>query len=292
MTHPRSRCVVILSARSSGSSALQNLLVKSRGVRHIDHTPHFEHETLFWVKAASVLGRPQIRLADSRLPYAAGEARAMLQTLLHENIGAGYSMPETDEALVFGGWRDLCLHYAPVFVEKSPHHLHEWSALELMVESLGRVPEVEVLFVGLIRNPMDTLYSMWQRWRGLPSHNQRDWHTAYTNLLRLRELVGGRLITLRYEDIVREPAQLDPIYRFMGLPAEPAGYLHDRSVGKWRADRRFRFRLSAEVAALAEQFGYSRADTENRGSSFWPLYATASRWYARRVRPLVRANQP
>lgn len=259
-------------------------------MRHIDTTPHFEHETLFWVRAAAVLGLPQVRMADSRLPFAADEARASLQALLLDNIGPGYIVPSSDERLAFEGWHDLCRHYAPVFVEKSPHHLHQWSAIELLLESTARVPGVDVLFVGLIRNPMDTLYSMWQRWRGLPGHNERDWRIAYTNLLRLRDLAGGRLVILRYEDMVRDTARLDPIYRFIGAPSEPSGYLHDKSVGKWRNDPRFRFRLAPSTVALAEQFGYDRGEMENRGSSFWPLYAAASRWYVRRVQPFARSR--
>jgi Sulfotransferase family len=289
MTHQRPRCVVILSARSSGSSALQNLLVQSPGVRHIDRTPHFENETLFWVKAASVLGRPQVKIADSRLPLPVAESRAGLRALLQDNIGAAYVPPVEDMALIFDGWRDLCQHYAPVFVEKSPHHLHEWAALELLLESLNRVPEVDIMFVGLVRNPIDTLYSIWQRWRGLPHHNQRDWCTAYTNLLRLRGMVGERLLILRYEDMVRDPMHLAPIYRFMGLRDAPPGYLHDKALGKWRGDPCFRFRLNPASVTLAEQFGYTRSDLENQGSALWWLYAVASRWYVRHVKRLTQS---
>jgi hypothetical protein len=289
MTGQRSRCVVILSARSSGSSALQNLLVKSPGVRHIDRTPHFENETLFWVRAAAVLGRPQVKMADSRLPFPAAQARRDLRALLRDNIGPGYGPPAADQALVFDGWRDLCRHYAPVFIEKSPHHLHQWAALELLLESLDCVPEVDMLFVGLARNPMDTLYSMWQRWRGLPERNERDWQIAYTNLLRLRDIAGRRLVIIRYEDMVRDVARLAPIYRFMGVPDEPPGYLHDKSLGRWRSDPRFRFELAPATIELAEQFGYHRAEMDNRGSPIWPIYAAASRLYVRRVKPLVRS---
>jgi hypothetical protein len=263
--------------------------VKSPGVRHIDRTPHFEYETLFWVNAAAVLGRPQFKMADSRLPFTADEGRANLRALLRNNIGLGCTQPPDDDALVFQGWRDLCQHYAPIFVEKTPHHLHQWGALELLIESLERVPEVDVSFVGLVRNPIDTLYSMWQRWRGLPNHNQHDWYTAYTNLLRLRDLVGERLTIIRYEDMVRDPAQLAPIYHFMGLANESAGFLHDRSLGKWRSDRRFGFRLAPAVVALAEQFGYDQADMANHGSPVWPIYARALRWYFRNVQPLARS---
>ncbi|HEU4327295.1 MAG TPA: sulfotransferase [Roseiflexaceae bacterium] len=283
------KCVMILSARSSGSSALQNLLTKTTPARHVDATRHFEHETLFWLKAAAVLGLPQIGMADARLPFAADAARADLVALLRDNIGAGYAVPEDSDALIFGGWRDLCQRYAPAFVEKSPHHLHQWAALQLIAASIVRVPEVDLLLVGLVRNPMDTMYSMWQRWRGMPEENERDWITAYQNLLRFRERLGERLLILRYEDMVRDPALLRPVYGFLEVDARPSDYLHRESLGKWRNDPRFGFRLSEETLALAEQYGYRRDDMIGTARApLWPLYRRASRIYVRRVQPILR----
>lgn len=274
------KCVVILSARSSGSSALQNLLTGGGRARHVERTPHHENETLFWLKAAAVLNRPQVKMADSRLPLTADEARADLRALLRDNIGPHYTPPDQDEALVFDGWRDLCRHYAPIFIEKSPHHLHQWSALDLLVESMSRTPGVDLFFVALARNPLDTFYSMWTRWRGLPDQNQRDWLRAYRNLLRFQERVGDRLLIVRYEEMVRDPGCLAPLYRFMGEPAPPADYMHRESVGKWRGRRDFGFRLSDEATALAERYGYRRSELENRGSLAWPLQSRARRFYA------------
>ncbi len=289
----QSTCVMILSARSSGSSALQNLLVKGSRARHVDATRHFEHETLFWLKAAAVLGLPQIPMADARLPFDADEARADLIALLRDNIDPVYPIPEDNDRLIFGGWRDLCRRYAPVFVEKSPHHLHQWAALQLIAASTVRVHEVDLLLVGLVRNPMDTMYSMWQRWRGMPEENERDWHTAYHNLLRFRDRLGKRLLILRYEDMVSDPSLLAPVYDTIGERPQHAGYLHRESLGKWRNDPRFGFRLSDETLALAEQYGYRREDmTGNPSAPLWPLYRHSSRFYVRRVQPLLRRLWP
>ncbi|GAB4209144.1 MAG: hypothetical protein OHK0022_39770 [Roseiflexaceae bacterium] len=283
------KCVMILSARSSGSSALQNLLTSSTPARHVDATRHFEHETLFWLKAAAVLGLPQLTMADSRLPFGAAAARADLVALLRDNIGPGYPIPEDNDALIFGGWRDLCQRYAPAFVEKSPHHLHQWAALQLVAASMVRVPEVDLLLVGLVRNPMDTLYSMWQRWRGMPEDNERDWLTAYQNLLRFRERLGQHLLILRYEDMVRNPALLDPVYHFLDVAPQRSDYLHRESLGKWRNDPRFGFHLSEETLALAEQYGYPHEELiSTNHAPLWPLYRRASRIYVRRVQPMLR----
>lgn len=281
------KCVMILSARSSGSSALQNLLTADGLARHVAVTRHYEHETLFWVKAAALLGLPQLRMADTRLPFSPAQALADLHALLCDNIGPHYRPPADADALVFNGWRDLCLHHAPVFVEKSPHHLHQWSALQLIAASLSRVPEVDLLLVGLVRNPMDTMYSMWQRWRGMPEENERDWLIAYTNLLRLRERLGERLVILRYEDMVRDVTLLDPLYRFLERPNPRSSYLHRDALGKWRSDARFGFRLSQRALALAEQYGYQRAElVGDVRAPLWPVYRRAAKFAARWVWPL------
>lgn len=282
------KCVMILSARSSGSSALQNLLTVDGQARHVDVTRHYEHETLFWVKAAALLGLPQLKMADTRLPFGAAQARADLHALLRDNIGPDYRPPADPDALVFDGWRDLCRRYAPVFVEKSPHQLHQWSALQLIVSSISRVPEVDLLLIGLVRNPMDTMYSMWQRWRGMPEENQRDWITAYTNLLRLKERLGGRLVILRYEEMVRDQSLLDPVYAFLGRPNPRSDYLHRDAIGKWRRDERFGFRLSEEALALAERYGYQRAEMVGAPRApLWPVYRRASKLSARWVWPVL-----
>jgi hypothetical protein len=121
---PPDKCIIILSERSSGSSALQNYLVKFAGARHAVTRRHFESETLYWTKAASVLGLPQIKMADSRVPFGAKEARHDLLVLLGENV-PDFQAPADDFEWIMQGWRQLCWRYAPLFVEKSPHHLCE-----------------------------------------------------------------------------------------------------------------------------------------------------------------------
>lgn len=277
----RSKCVIILSSKSSGSSALQNVLTSHPHVRHVDWTPHFENETLYWLKAASMLGLPGLPMPNGKVPMPAWQARSELEEFLCRNLGGFPShdkagLPQADRELVFEGWSRLCRHYAPVFVEKSPHHLHQWSALELMVEAMERDPEVDYLFVGLARNPMSTLYSMWRRWKAVPEVHQHLWAGAYRNLLRLRERLGTRLIQIRYEDMVRDPDALAPVRSFLGVAdASASEALHSRSVQKWRSDAWFGFVLDPEVQRVAEEFGYGAKELENRKVPGWQLYRRA-----------------
>lgn len=251
------RCIVILSDKSSGSSALQTYLVRFAGGRHVEKTRHNEHETLYWTKAASLLSLPQEIMLDSEVPLAPERARADLLALLRDNLGREPSADD-DRALVFCGWRALCQRFAPLFVEKSPHHLHQWSALELLLECMEATPDVAFLAIGLVRNPLDTLYSSWLRWGADPRPNQYEWLRAYRNLQRLARDVGSPLVVLRYEDVVRDPARLDFVHAFAAAPRPPEsrGFLRADSIQKWRSDRRFRLALDPEVTMLARELGY------------------------------------
>lgn len=273
MSKIQAKCIIILSSKSSGSSALQNLLARFPQVNHITKTRHFESETLFWTKAASVLGLPQVEMLDSEVPINKIKAKSDLVSLLTENIEA-YTPPNDDDELIFGGWKRLCQEYSPVFLEKSPHHLHQWSALELILECIKKLPEIDFLIIGLVRNPMAILYSAWDRWKSVPEKNQYEWFTAYNNLLDFQKLLGDKLIIVKYEEMVKSSSSLKKIFDFIGVTeaGRLEGYLHNKSLEKWKSDKLYGFKLSEEVVTLAEKFGYSRDDIANESNIFWPLY--------------------
>ena len=169
MSHKK--CIIILSEKSSGSSALQNLLVKFAEIQHVSKTRHFENETLYWTKAASILDKPQLVMVDSEVPIERKKARGELISLLKDNLN-DYVPPVDDKELIIEGWRLLCNKYSPIFLEKSPHHLCQWAAIELIIECIRQVTDVDFLLIGLIRNPMDTLYSQFKRWGSRPEEVQ------------------------------------------------------------------------------------------------------------------------
>ncbi|MGR8935690.1 MAG: sulfotransferase [Gammaproteobacteria bacterium] len=267
------KCIVILSEKSSGSSACQNILAKFADIRHVAKTRHYENETLYWTKAASVLGLPQLDMIDSEVPIDAPQARTELIALLQENLDE-YEPPGNDRELICDGWRKLCRQHAPIFLEKSPHHLCQWSALELMHSCMQQIEDIDFLFVGLIRNPMDTLYSQFQRWRTRPEDLQYQWLTAYRNLLCFKQLVGDRLVIVRYEDLVVSLHALQPVFDFCQVAAAEADchYLHRQSLLKWQTDTRFGFQLDPDIVELAKQYGYPEEHLRNCSRLFWPLY--------------------
>ena len=275
---PKTKNIIILSEKSSGSSACQNLLAKFADARHIGKTRHFENETLYWTKAASILGKPQIKMVDSEVPLEAGKARDELITLLRDNLG-DYVPPQDDTELIFQGWQSLCQQYSPIFIEKSPHHLCQWSALELIVDHIREAKDVDFLIIGLIRNPMDTIYSQWKRWKSPPQKVEEQWRIAYRNLIRLQGVGGISLMIVRYEDIVSSLGHMDRAFEFCGVrpTADDEGYLHGKSLSKWKSDRLFGHTLSDETIELAKQYGYRRDEIQNVPHPFWNIISGVSR---------------
>ena len=285
--------MVILSSKSAGSSALQDLICGCTDGTHVEHTRHVQHETLYWTKAASILGRKQSKIPDSEVPIPPRKALHDLRTLLAANL-PGFDLPSDPEELIFEGWRRLSFRFGPLFVEKSPHHLHQWAALELLIEAVHRLPDVDFRFVGLVRNPMDVLYSMWRRWRADPGNHQHHWMLAYENLRRFEEVVGSRLLVVRYEDLATHGNAAEHLIDFLGRPVSPdaKSYIHAKSLQRWKVDRWFGFQLDGEVERLATSFGYSRDDLRNESFSLWEPYRILShfgpRSLSRRWRVLRR----
>ena len=81
-TQRQSTCAMILSDKSSGSSMLQRELAKHPDIRTVGWTRHNENETLYWNKAAIVLGMPHEDLYRSELPMPVDDARDQLLEFL------------------------------------------------------------------------------------------------------------------------------------------------------------------------------------------------------------------
>jgi hypothetical protein len=286
-------CVVILSTKSAGSSALQNLISECTDGKHVKSTRHVQHETLYWTKAASILGRKQIRIPDSEVPIPRRKALIDLRALLQSNL-PDFQLPSEPERLIFEGWRSLCIQFGPLFVEKSPHHLQQWPALELLIEAAHRLPEIDFRFIGLVRNPMDVLYSMWRRWRADPRKHQHYWRMAYENLRRFEQELAGRLLVVRYEELAANGDAARKLVEFLDRPAtsEAKNYIHAKSLHRWKSDRWYGFQLDPEVERLALSYGYATVDLQNRSFPLWEPYRILSHFgpqsLARRWRVLRR----
>lgn len=264
-------CAMILSDKSSGSSVLQRELSKHPDVKHIQKTRHFAGETLYWNKAAALLGMKQVEMEYSELPMRQEQAKRDLLKFLRDNISS-FEPLLSDEELVFQGWLSLCEQYKPLFIEKSPHHLHYWSALELIDRCRKKYPQITFKFIGLIRNPMDVLYSMWKRWGAIPERAQYEWLRACANLLRFKDVAGDDLYIARYEDLVTDVKCIQSICSFIGIEwsAEIGSTLHQSSLKKWKKDHIYGFQLAPEVMTFALRF-YKKEELQNEAALCWPF---------------------
>jgi Sulfotransferase family len=288
------KCIIILSTKSAGSSALQKLICSYAGGQHAEHTRHGEQETLYWTKAASALEMPQLRLPDSEVPIPRAKASRELREFLTRNA-PGFQPSSALDDTIFQGWRALALRYSPVFVEKSPHHLHQWSCLELMMKAMTLLPDLDFRFVGLVRNPMDVLYSAWTRWRIRPESFQHHWRIAHENLERFRDVVGERLAVVRYEDLSAQSGLAGDLLQQLGLNATTPGvegFIHGSSRMKWKADTKFGFQLDPAVTSVAKRFGYTHDQLYNDLRPTWRLYSLFVRGgYQLYRRPLTRVGR-
>ncbi len=209
------KCVVILSSKCAGSTLLQGMLCAGPHAQHVRRTRQHEFETLYWVKAAAMLRLPQEPMVRSELPMDADRGEAELRRLIEENSGGVYASL-TGWDLAVAGWRALCEAHAPVFVEKSPHHLRQPSALELLADCVEWLPEVETRLVALVRNPLAVICSAYRRWGYPPAAMEEEWRATYGNLASLPPTLASRLTVVRYEEVLSAPSVLEELFRFCG----------------------------------------------------------------------------
>lgn len=199
------KTVVILSTKSAGSTALLNVICSVPGGSTVSWTSHQEHETLFWTKAASVLDRPQWSMPDSEVPLPSEAARHGLGLLARNNLAEDW--PITDEASIGQLWDALADRAGPVFVEKSPHHLAQRSALELAVAASQRSRRRHV-FVLLVRDPLAVLLSMWRRWAHRPERHEAVILRSFENACWLINEPRLEVQVVRYENLRADTAAL------------------------------------------------------------------------------------
>ena len=291
MSAPGPSAIVVLSAKCSGSTALHRALERSSAISSAAWTQHEELETLYWTKAASVLGRPQDRMVESVVPFPADVARRSLDEFLVENGATGLT-PEPGETELIDRWIELRRLHEPCFLEKSPHHLRQVAALELLAEAMRRDEGCRYLVIAIVRNPLDVVYSAWRRFRYRPEQYQWEWVATYDNLEVASRLFGDRFVQLRYEDLVTGPTDLfDRVADLVGVPAstwEDRGGLHGGSLRRWSTDPAFGFSLHPDVVRSARSYGYDEDELRNpQASRTWPFRREALR-VRRRLRDAWR----
>jgi hypothetical protein len=247
---------MILSDKSSGSSILQAVLAAHPRIKILE-PGHFHCESRYWMYGAALIdpaGQPAMRYSHE-FPVTKKEAIHRLNRVM-ELIGRdGFFHMNSQENDLYRGWALLCQAQGPVFLEKSPHHLHSRMALEMIMKFKKQNPGIRMRFIGLIRNPVATLYSMYRRWHAIPEKRQFEWLRAYRNLEWTASRTGPDLLRVRFEDLIGDPAFLVKIFKFCGV-ADRGGFeqFSQHPVQRWKNDRWWGFTLAPVVKGLASRY--------------------------------------
>ena len=287
--------VLLLSDKRSGSTMFQDEICRHPAVQTVPYSPHSNLETHWWLMAAVLLQRPDQLFSSGRAYRGYGSranARAYMVDLLAQCV-PDFQPPEDARALVFEGWEALCSTYArPVFFEKSPQFIAHWAALSLILEWM-QATKFDVKIVTMVRNPHGTLYSAAALFGTDPGERQYGWLELSRNLLAFEQMLPeGKLLRVRYEDLVLQPAEgFAAICRFIGIGPDPrvGSGTHAKSSGKWKQDGSYTLQLDPAVQQIAGHFGYSSADLANpqgagAGGGLKPLRRRSPRLSANRLR--------
>jgi hypothetical protein len=267
------RSIFILSAKSSGSSALQQRIAALSRARMLPHTTHWENETLYWTKAASILRLPQVRLPNSEVPLASAKASLQLHRLLTTNLPRFHGALRT-ESDFFEAWSALVRQYRPILLEKSPHHLYQPAVLALMERYADAAKDISVSFVGLVRNPIATMYSSWRRFGTSPYVEEPHWIRAYRSLAALAKRRPDLVMVVRYEDLVKSDQMLGSALGLEQRPPDDLGKTNFRgnSVERWKADPKFGYQPSPETIEVSRQYGYTDDELRNPNAGPWLVH--------------------
>ncbi|MCP3955993.1 MAG: sulfotransferase [Desulfobacterales bacterium] len=261
--------VLLLSDKRSGSTFLEKELTTHAQIQHVAYTPHTYNETYYWVKAAQLLAMPKTMFSGGHYPHSyssTAQARKSLLAGIKGNVG-NFQPSDDDREMVFQGWEALCEKFAnPVFIEKSPYHVHHWAALELMLQ-WAETTRHRVKVIALVRNPLSVMYSAFKLFHTPVDTRQFSWCKAYQNLLLMEKLMDtSQFYWVRYEDLVTDPtSEFEHLCRFIGVDHDPnlGGAAHTRSRNIWYDDSFFTLQLDPAVTRFAQYFAYASEELVN-----------------------------
>jgi hypothetical protein len=276
--------IIILSTKSAGSTALMDYFIQNHSFKTVAFTKHSEKETLYWTKAATLLRMNQDKLYRSKISFKPEKVWQELNEFLRSNKVSTIK-PSTSNMKdeIFRAYRDLVFAYGPRFIEKSPHHLYNRSNLTLLNDFIHRYAhEIEFKVIGLVRSPMDVIYSAWDRWKFIPDEFEHEWTRSYENLCWVRETFPLTSI-VQYEALAKDNTAIDSLAG--SLPGSKKYSINTNSLNKWRRDNFFSHHLSKGTTVLAGKLGYKEFDY--RTNIFWSIivYYYKLRW---KVRSMIK----
>ena len=215
-------------------------------------------------------------LAPHEDVYCAGESsewrKAVRAVLQKRSISPAF--PEFMNALSGDDIRDMGRIYMENIVKRSPNSKLFISTLFGNSRSIGLItqalPRAKIIYCH--RDPMDNcLFVYFKRYADGNDYsydlgNIASFYVCYHDMMaHWRKLYGDRILGVRYEDMVRDPAEIGArIYRYCGLDYDPGKASHaftTDEIGHWKNYEPYLGRLRQALGGLARQSN-DRHDTD------------------------------
>ncbi len=145
-----------------------------------------------------------------------------------------------DKKKIFEIYNEISNFFGPITFDKSPQYLGNRECLKL-IEEYNSVYN-NIIFLGLIRNPLDAIVSQYQLWREYKKNDslqkrEQNWLNKYNHLTQIKNK-NKNLKIIRYEDLVKNPKKkASEIFDYCDIEFDEncTNHLKEKSIGRYQA---------------------------------------------------------
>lgn len=280
MLENKTKVILLLSDKRSGSTFFQEMFNRRPEISTVKYTPHSNGETHFWTMAAVLLDdrlmKKQVFLRQYNGYGSVRSTRLLMHRLLEKNgVLIDREIKHSDD--IFYYWEKLieCSgnHF---FFEKSPQLLSSFSATLLLIKWLNFTRK-EVFVIGLIRNPYAVLNSAYQLFHTNPEKRQFGWLDAYRNMYFIKGIFPYDYVSIvKYEDLVSTPEVIfKALSDKLGIEEwdrNSFSIIKQDSLDSWKSSSLLNNGLNQYVEILSNFVGYASRKTSVSDKTFHNEY--------------------
>jgi|TARA_B100001093_G_scaffold500665_1_gene551423 hypothetical protein len=242
--------IILLSAKRTGSTAVMKIFQKHNKVKlmHIDQKIS-NWESNFWLLALDAINGKKDSF-EVRLKNAAPFIK------LQEKY---------DKKKIFEIYNEINNFFGPITFDKSPQYLGNINCLKL-IQEYNSVHN-NIVFLGLIRNPLDSIVSQYQLWREYKENDslqerEKRWLKKYNHLAEIKKEIKNLKI-IRYEDLVKNPKKVTTeIFNYCDIEYDEncINHLKEKSIGRYQTfaliDENMKWKWSEEFNEHLIEYNY------------------------------------
>lgn len=239
------KTIILLSSKRTGSSAIFKVFKK--------------HPSIDCLLKNKEMDMIELNFWNSALDAINGKPSSLKKVL--KKINFNFKLPKKiTKKKIFNIWDNILNKHKKIIFDKSPSYLNSIEILKLIkdYESTGR----KIEFIGLIRNPKDSIVSQFELWDKKNNNTivkslkkrEKKWLKYYTNLeIFMKE---RKFKIYRYEDLVKNKKLFKKIFQLCGLSYKPyyVSHIKPTSIGrfnltlfkevkKWKFSNKFKLHL-------------------------------------------------